>query len=54
MVHVPFFLNLKNINHLKSFIKSKMEEITDTNFEFILGFQFKIKYHNMEVKDILD
>ena len=54
MVHVPFFLNLKNINHLKSFIKSKMEEITDTNFEFILGFQIKIKYHNMEVKDILD
>ena len=31
-----------------------MEEITDTNFEFTLGFQFKIKYHNMEVKDILD
>ena len=48
------FLNLKNINYLKSFIKSKMEEITDTNFEFISGFQFKMKYHNMEVKDILD
>lgn len=31
-----------------------MEEITDTNSEFISGFQFKIKYHNMEVKDILD